>query len=133
MNKYAHLTAKVLLSLLLFMPIIGTFGLMPAPTRDMYMSDTSFEFIKALMTSGYIMPIMALCFAAAVVLLWTKREAAATLLILPFTVNIVAFHLVLDGGLFTPGAMMADVLLLLQVYFLYQSCDTYKKLFAAKQ
>jgi hypothetical protein len=78
------------------------------------------------------MIIMAICFLAAIILLWTKRTAAAALLILPFTVNIVAFHLVLDGGLFTAGAIMGNVLLLLNVYFLWQYRTTYKQLIAAQ-
>ncbi len=74
------------------------------------------------------MIIMAICFFVAIILLWTKRTAAAALLILPFTVNIVAFHLVLDGGLFNAGAIMGNVLLLLNVYFLWQYRTTYKQL-----
>ncbi len=132
MKKYLDPVLKGVLSLLLVSPILGTLGIFPAPTREMYNSDQAFDFINALMGSGYIMVIMAVCFLFAIILLWTKRTAAAALLILPFTVNIVAFHLMLDGGLFTGGAIMGNVLLILNVYFLWQHRTTYKQLLAAK-
>lgn len=132
MKKYLNPVLKVMLSLLLVSPILGTLGLFPAPTREMYTSDQAFTFINALMSSGYIMVIMAICFFVAIILLWTKRTAAAALLILPFTVNIVGFHLMLDGGLFTGGAIMGNVLLILNAYFLWQHRATYKQLIAAE-
>ncbi len=132
MKKYLNPVLKGILSLLLVSPILGTLGIFPPPTRDMYNTDQAFEFINILMRSGYIMIIMAICFLLAIILLWTKRTAAAALLILPFTVNIVAFHLVLDGGLFTAGAIMGNVLLLLNVYFLWQYRTSYKQLLAAQ-
>ncbi len=132
MKKYLNPVLKGVLSLLLVSPILGTLGIFPPPTRDLYNTDQAFEFINALMGSGYIMVIMALCFLVAIILLWTKRTAAAALLILPFTVNIVGFHLMLDGGLFTAGAIMGNVLLILNVYFLWQHRTTYKQLLAAK-
>ncbi len=132
MKKYLNPALKGILSLLLVSPILGTLGIFPPPTRDLYNTDQAFEFINILMRSGYIMIIMAICFLLAIILLWTKRTAAAALLILPFTVNIVAFHLVLDGGLFTAGAIMGNVLLLLNVYFLWQYRTSYKQLLAAQ-
>jgi len=132
MKKYLNPVLKGVLSLLLVSPILGTLGIFPPPTRDLYNTDQAFEFINALMSSGYIMVIMALCFLVAIILLWTKRTAAAALLILPFTVNIVGFHLMLDGGLFTAGAIMGNVLLILNAYFLWQHRATYKQLLAAK-
>lgn len=128
MKKSLHIILKLLMTLLLVSPILGAFGLFPEPTRDLYTSDKSFEFIRVLMESGYVMPIMALCFALCIVLFWTKREALAALILLPFTINIVAFHLFLDGGLLTPGAIMADVLLLLNIYYLYRERHAYQPL-----
>jgi hypothetical protein len=132
MKKYLNPVLKGILSLLLVSPILGTLGIFPPPTRDLYNTEQAFEFINILMRSGYIMIIMAICFLLAIILLWTKRTAAAALLILPFTVNIVAFHLVLDGGLFTAGAIMGNVLLVLNVYFLWQYRTTYKQLLAVQ-
>lgn len=84
------------------------------------------------MGSGYINPIMGIVFAIALVSLWTKREALAAMLILPITVNIVAFHFFLDGGLFKSGAVMGNALLLLNIYFLWQHRTMYASLLEKK-
>ncbi len=128
MKKYLDPIFKALLTLLMISPILGTLGIFPAPTRDLYNSDLAFDFISALMSAKYIMIIMAICFVVAIILFWTRRSAAAALLILPFTVNIVAFHLFLDGGLFTAGAIMGNLFILLNIYFLWQNRGVYKQL-----
>lgn len=133
MKKIVDIVLKVLLSFLMIMPILGATGIFPAPTADMYANAESFAFITALMSAWYITATMAVVFALALVALWTKRVALAALLILPLTVNIVGFHLFLDGGLFTPGSVMADVLLLLNGYFLYQQRAVYRTLLTPKK
>lgn len=132
MKKIVHNIVKVLLSLLLISPIFGALGVFPEPTRELYNTDEAFAFIRMLMDSGYIMPIMALCFAGAFFCLWTRREALAALLLLPFTVNIVAFHMFLDGGVFTPGAIMGNLLLLVNVYLLWRERAEYMALLKSK-
>lgn len=126
--KILNIISKTLLSLILIMPILGAVGIFPAPTRDLYNSDIAFEFIQMLMVIRYINYIMSAVFAVAVVLLWTRREALAAILITPITVNIVAFHLFLDGGLFTGGAIMGNILLALNIYFLYQNRVKFREL-----
>ena len=118
----------MVLSLLLLMPIAGTLGIFPAPTADLYNTPEAFAFIEMLMSVKYINIIMAVVFALSLVLLWTGRTALAVLLILPITVNIVAFHAVLDGGLFTGGAVMGNVLLLLNLYFIWKHRAQYQSL-----
>ncbi len=130
MKKLIPIACKVLLNLIIIMPIMGTLGVFPAPTADLYSNPKAFAFIDALMGSGYINPIMGLVFTMALIALWTKREALAALLILPITVNIIAFHLFLDSGLLTPGAIMGDVLLLLNIFFLWQNRAKYASLCA---
>lgn len=133
MKNPINTVLKVLLSLIMVMPILGTLGIFPAPTADLYGNPKAFAFIEALMNSGYINAIMAIVFALALVCLWTKRTALAALLILPLTVNIVAFHLFLDGGLFTPGSIMADILLVLNAYFFYQQRNAYRTLLSKQK
>jgi len=133
MKNVGNTILKVLLSLIMVMPILGTLGIFPAPTADLYANPKSFAFIEALMNSGYINAIMAIVFALALVCLWTNRTALAALLILPLTVNIVAFHAFLDGGLLTPGSIMADILLVLNVYFLYQQRNVYRTLLVGQK
>ena len=62
--------------------------------------------------------------------LWTRRTALAALLILPITVNVVGFHAFLDGGLLTAGAMLGNIMLLINAYFLWQQRRVYASLLA---
>lgn len=123
------IVGKILLTLLLVMPIFGTLGIFPAPTPDMYQTPQAFQFVDLLMKSKYIMVIDALVFLAAIICLWTKRTALAALLLLPITINIVGFHAFLDGGPFTAGAIMGNVLFLLNLAFLWQQRAQYRTLF----
>lgn len=126
MKKYTHIALKIVLSLILVMPVLGTLGIFPAPTREMYQSDVAFQFVTLLMNgAAYIGIINAIVCVLALGALWTKRESLGALLLLPLSVHIVAFHAFLDGGLLTGGAVMGNVLLLLNIYFLYQNRNQY--------
>ena len=131
MKKYLHIIAKVLFSLILLMPVLGVTGIFPEPTRDLYNTDQAFAFIQMLSAASYILYMMAVVHVLAIVALWTKREVVGALLALPITLNVVGFHLVLDGGLFTGGAAMGNVMLLLNLYLLWVHktalCDLLKK------
>ena len=129
MKKYIHNFLKVILSLILIFPVLGILGIFPAPTRELYNTDIAFSFIQILGEAGYINYIMALVYLVALWALWTRREALAALLILPVVVNIIGFHAFLDGGLFTAGAVLGNVFLLLNVYFLWKNWSQYKNLF----
>lgn len=133
MKKILNVVLKLILTLILVMPILGATGIFPAPTPEMYNTQEAYDFIAMLMVGKYIMIIEALVFALAVVCLWTRRTALAALLILPITVNIVGFHLFLDGGLFTGGAVMGNVLLVLNLYFLWQERKEYSILLKGKK
>jgi len=128
MKKTIHIVLKIVLSLLLIMPIVGALGVFPPPTRELYNTDIAFTFIEILTQVAYINYIMSVVNIVAVILLWTKREAPAALLITPITVNILAFHIFLDGGLFTGGAALGNILLLLNAYFLWKNRMKYKDL-----
>lgn len=127
--KYVYIIAKILLTLLLISPILGALGFMPAPTSDMYNTPKAYEFISFLMETKYITIIQAIVFALSLFFLWTKREALASLLLLPITVNIVAFHAFLDGGLFTAGALMGNILAILTIFFIWTNRNKLKLLF----
>lgn len=126
--KILDAVLRTLLALLIVTPILGVAGIFPAPTREMYGNDAAFNFIQAISASGYIMWTMAAVFAVAIFLTVTNRMAAAALLILPITVNIVGFHAFLDTGLFAGGAIMGNVLALLNAYFLWQNRARYAAL-----
>ena len=127
-SSFINVLAKVLLSLLMVAPILGVTGIFPPPTPDMYNTPEAYAFIAQLMNASYIMIILSGVFAVALVCLWTKRVALAALLILPLTVNIFAFHAFLDGGVFTAGAIMSNLIAVLNIYFLWQQRAVYQTL-----
>lgn len=133
MKKILNIVLKLILTFLLVTPILGATGIFPEPTPEMYNTQEAYDFIAILMAGKYIMIIQSVVFALAVICLWTRRTALAALLILPITVNIVGFHLFLDGGLFTEGAVMGNVLLLLNLYFLWQERKEYAALLKGKK
>jgi hypothetical protein len=126
--KIFNIILKVLLCLILVMPVLGLTGIFPEPTAEMYSTSEAFAFIQLLNKSQYTMYLMTMVFLASILLIIMDRMALAALAILPITVNIVAFHLFLDGGLLTSGAVMGNVLLLLNLYFIWQSRAQYKVL-----
>jgi hypothetical protein len=128
MKKIIDIVFKVLLTLMLATPILGLTGIFPAPTPDLYNTADAFQFIKLLMDYKYVVVMESVVFLLAIVALWTKREALAALLLLPITLNIVGFHAFMDGGLLTGGAVMGNVLLLINAYFLWQNRAVYKTL-----
>lgn len=118
--KVLNTILKVLLTLILVAPVMGLFQNMQ-PTAEMYSTPEAFEFIQVMMNSGYLNYAILIVFLVSAVCLWTRRVALASLLILPITVNIIAFHAFLDGGLLVPGAIMGNVLLILNIYFIWTS------------
>ena len=120
MKKWIDIVLKVVLSLILVLPILGLTGLFPPPTQDLYNTPEAFRFIEILNEDRYISIMMAVVHVIALVCLWTQRTALAALLILPITLNVVAFHLVLDGGLLTGGAIPGNIMLLINAYLLWQ-------------
>ena len=128
MKKYINISLKIMLSLILTLPILGALGIFPPPTQDLYNTKKAFDFILMLEEIKYITYIMVTVFVVSIGLVWTKRVSLAALLILPITVNIVGFHAFLDGGLFTGGAIPANILLGLNIYFLWHNKDKYKSL-----
>lgn len=130
MKRILHIIAKVFLSLIILMPVVGVTGLLGEATRDLYNTDIAFAFIDMLVTVMYINYMMAAVLIVALIALWTKREALAALLIAPITANVVAFHLFLDGGLLTGGAVLGNVMLLINLYLLWRNREAYRSLLA---
>lgn len=125
MKTVLHIAAKVVLSLILLLPVVGATGLLGEATRDLYNTDIAFAFIEMIVETKYINYMMSAVNIVALIALWTKREALAALLILPITVNVVAFHLFLDGGLLMGGAVLGNVMLLLNLYLLWRNRKAY--------
>ena len=128
MKKYLHIFLKAILSLIMLMPVVGATGMLGEATRDLYNSDEAFAFIEALVAVMYINYMMAVVLVLALIALWTRREALAGLLILPISLNVVAFHLVLDDGLFTAGALLGNIMLLINLYLIWVNRSVYRPL-----
>lgn len=128
MKKVLHILAKVLLSAIILLPIVGSTGALGEATRDLYNTDQAFAFIQMLTEIMYINYMMTGVLIVALIALWTRREPLAALLIAPITANVVAFHLFLDGGLLTGGAVLGNVMLLLNLYFLWKNRAAYAPL-----
>lgn len=130
MKRAIDILLKAILSLILLLPVVGLTGLMPPPTQDLYNTPEAFRFIETLNEIRYVSIIMAGVHVVALVCLWTRRTALAALLVLPITVNVVGFHAFLDGGLLTAGAMLGNVMLLINACFLWQNRREYAPLVA---
>ena len=134
MQKYIYIGSKVLFSLIILLPVVSLIGLAFGadidPKREYYHTDEAFTFIQVLMDSMYITIINALVFAVGLVLLWTKRTALAAVLVFPITVNVFAFHAFLDGGIFTSGAVLSNLMLVINIYLLRCHRAQYSQLLA---
>ena len=125
--KILNVLLRILLVLVLLLPILGALGVFPPPTADLY-TPPAWAFMQALMATGYMLPLITILSAVCLVLVAIGRTALAAVLLAPFMVNVVLFHVVLDTGLFSPAAIPADVLLILNAYFLWEGCEKYKVL-----
>lgn len=126
--KILDTIAKVVLCLICIMPIMGAVDIFPPPTRDLYNTDLAFEFIQMLMAVMYINYAMGAISIVSVALIIMKRTALALLLLAPVTFNVVAFHLFIDGGLFTMGASLGNVLMIAHAYLLWRYRAHYQSL-----
>ncbi len=130
--KIINNLCKTVLVLISIMPVLGITGIFPKPTADMYGNPKAFEFISVLYDSKYIMYMMAVTFLLVIIFILTKRTAAAALILLPVSLNIVGFHAYLDTGIFAAGAVMGNILLIINLYLLWINRGVYKALFAAR-
>lgn len=129
-----HIVLKVIFSLILALPIIGVTGLLGEATRELYNTDAAFNFIQIVSNdAAYISYMMTVVHVFALIALWTRREALAVLLELPIIANIIGFHVFLDGGLLTGGAILANIYLVLVLYLLYANRETFTQLIKQKQ
>lgn len=125
--KILHSVCRVLLGLLCIVPILGTTGVFPAPTADLY-TPSGWAFMSALMASSYLMPLLGLTFFVVLACVILNRTALAAIILLPMTVNIVCFHAFVDTGLLNPAASMGILLALLNGFFLWSNRQAYRTL-----
>jgi glycerol-3-phosphate acyltransferase PlsY len=131
--KILDIVLKVALSLILLLPVAGIFGLLGEPARELYNTDQAFAFIMMFVEVAYINWMMVVVHVIALIAFWTRREALGALLIAPITVNVVGFHLFLDGGLLTSGALLGNAMLLLNAYFIWRHRTAYSALLRPRE
>jgi hypothetical protein len=105
--KILTIILKVLLGLLFIMPVLGTLGVFPAPTADLY-TPQGWAFMSAMMATGYMMPLLGITFAICLILLVTGRTALMAIILAPVTVNIICFHVFLDATPVSASSSMSS-------------------------
>jgi len=120
------LAARLLLGLIfLFFGLNGFFNFMPSSP----MPKPAIHFFGALVASGYMVPlIFSVQLLVGTFLLAGIFVPLALVLLMPITVNIIAFHLALDPAGIVPGT----IAVLLQLYLLYAYLPHYKPLLSLK-
>lgn len=121
------LICRILLILLLAMPVLGSLGLFPPPTAEMY-TPQGWAFMSAMMATGYMLPALGMTFGVVLVLALLNRMALAAILLAPVTVNIMLFHWFLDASPVSAAAAPAYVLLFLNAFFLWRNWHVYRPL-----
>lgn len=124
--KALTIVMRVLFCLLLLLPVLGTLGVFPAPTADLY-TPQGWAFMKALMDTGYMMPLIGILCAVSFVLVAMGRTALAAVLMAPFTLNVILFHAFLDGTPLT-ALIPATILFVCNAFFLWTNRAKYADL-----
>jgi len=90
MNRFVFIAARVLLGLIFFVfGLNGLFHFMPTPPLPEHID----FFMKALTSTGYFLPTVAICQTLAGLLLLLNKQVPLALLILaPICVQIFLFH-----------------------------------------
>ena len=123
MNSTVTTVARYLLGIAML--IFGAnkfFHFMPNPPLPAEAS----TFMGALAGSGYIFPILGIVYIlAGLLLVLNKAIPFALTMLVPVSINIVAFHLALDLG----GILFAAIIAVLNALLIYANWDRFKSLF----
>jgi len=97
-------------------------GFMPKPE----LSEKAGILMGALADSGYIFPILGVFYIIiGLLLVVNKAVPLALIMLVPISINIVAFHLVLDPK----GVLFAAIVAILNAILLFNYSDKFKTLF----
>ena len=130
LRKHLPTAARYLLGVpLVVFGLNGFFNLIPQPTPKTPPPEKMVAFVTALMTSGYMMQLIAVTLLVSGVLLVLNRFVPLALaLFAPFIVNSIAFHLFLAPD----GLAVAGVFLVLELYLAWAYRAAFKPMLAAK-
>jgi len=120
--------ARILLGLPLFVVgLNGFLNFLPQPSAPM--ADGAMAFAEALMKSGYMFPLISgTQLIVGVLLLLNRFVPLALVLLAPFIVNSMAFHIFLEHT----GLPIASVFLALELYLAWQYRKSYRGVLAMR-
>jgi hypothetical protein len=120
--------ARILLGLPLFLSgLSGLLKLLPQASAPM--AEGAMEFSMALINTGYMLPIIFVTqFIVGALLLSNRFVPLALVLLAPFIVNSMGFHIFLEHT----GLPIAAVFLVLELYLAWQYRRSYIGMLAAK-
>jgi uncharacterized membrane protein YphA (DoxX/SURF4 family) len=127
-GRYLTATGRILFGLMFSISgLNGFFNFLPQPTTPL--PEGAMAFAGALMATGYMMPLIFGTHLIAGVMLLTNRFAALALVLLaPFIVNSVAFHIFLEPS----GRVMAGIVLAIELALAWAYRGAYRPLLTAK-
>jgi putative oxidoreductase len=127
-RRRAPTIVRILLGLPLFVfGLNGFLNFIPQP--DTPMPEKAMAFAGALMSSGYMMPLIAATLLTVGTLLLLNRFVPLALaLFAPFIVNSLAFHIFLERS----GLPMAVVFLTLELYLAWAYRAAFRSMLAAR-
>jgi hypothetical protein len=106
----------------------GFLNFLPQP--EVVLPEKALTFVTALMVSGYMMPLIAATLLVSGALLTLNRLVPLALLLLaPFFVNSLAFHVFLESS----GLPMASVFAALELYLAWVYRASYRPLFISRR
>ena len=126
-SRFYPATARVLVGLtFLIMGLNGFLNFLPQPTS---MPAAAGAFFGGLAAAGYMLPLLSgVQVVVAVLLLMNRFVPLALAIIAPVIVNIAAFHLFL----FSTGAPLAAVAILLYLYLVWVYRHVYRSMLAMR-
>ena len=99
------------------------FPFMPGPQFN----EAGTAYLGALFNTGFIFPVMGIVFlASGIMYVIGKFSAFASVLLFPFSFNIILFHIILD----TTGILLGLSIFVLNVYFIIIDLKKFKPLFS---
>lgn len=126
--KALHHTIRILLGIIFLLPALGGLGVFPQPTADMYTSQ-GWAFISALINTGYMFPLIGVFSIIVAIFAFANRTALAAIMLLPFTVNIVLFHVILDATPVSASSALAYIVAAINIFLLWYNWKKYLPLF----
>lgn len=122
MNKVNTVARYVLGIAMLVFGANKFFHFMPNPE----LSEAANSFMGALAGSGYIFQMLGVTYViAGLCLVLNKAVPFALLVLVPVSINIVAFHLTFEPA----GILFAAIVAVLNIFLIYANWDRFKSLF----